>query len=119
MEVNEKAIYEGESIKIGGKEYIVPGLSLGQMEEMTDKIEKLEGIGDKLTKEMVQLISEICHAALSRNYPGLTLEEVKNILDIRNMQSVLEAVLGASGLVKSTLAGGNGANGTTLKRNGL
>lgn len=115
-DMNRHALYEGESIRIGGREYIVPGLSLGQVEQMADRIETLSKSTDQLSKEMIQTVSEICHAALSRNYPHLTLEEIKNMLDMRNMAHVLETVMGATGFVKGALAGGNGAQGATLKR---
>jgi len=114
--MNTNELYEGESIKIRGKEYIVPGLSLGQIESMADKIQSIAENGDKLSKEMMTTISEISHAALSRNYPAMTLDEVKDMMDMRNMKVVLEAVMGASGFMKMKGAGGNGAKGATLKR---
>ena len=118
MDNNSQVIYEGVKITIGGKEYIVPGLSLGQMEEMAEKVESLASADERITKEMIQTVSEVCQAALSRNYPDITLVQVKNMLDVRNMNAVIEAVLGASGLEKNIGdSGGNGAKGTPLKRN--
>lgn len=117
MDTNKaNELYEGEAIKIRGKEYIVPGLSLGQIERMADKIQSITESGDKLSKEMMATISEISHAALSRNYPDMTLIEVKDMLDMRNMKMVLEAVMGASGFVNRPGTGGTGAKGATLKR---
>jgi hypothetical protein len=46
----------------------------------------------------------------------MTLDKVKDIMDMRNMKVVLEAVMGASGFMKMKGAGGNGAKGATLKR---
>lgn len=114
--MNTNELYEGESIKIKGDEYIIPGLSLGQIEQFADRIAVVAAGGDKLNKEIIQTISEIIQAALSRNYPEITLEQVKDMLDMRNMRQVFEAVMGASGF-KQGNQGGNGAKGATLKRN--
>lgn len=115
MDTNTNELYEGENIKIKGKEYIVPGLSLGQMERFADKIAAVTTGSDNLNKEMIQTISEIIHAAMSRNYPEITVEAVKDMLDMRNMKQTFEAVMGASGFKQGT-QGGNGAK-ATLKRN--
>lgn len=112
---NTNDFYEGEAIRIRGKEYIVPGLSLGQIERYADKIESISAGSGKLSKEMVEAVIEITHAAISRNYPEIKPEDIKDMLDMRNMKTVLEAVMGASGLIKGA-AGGNGAKGAALKR---
>lgn len=111
--MNTNELYEGEKIKIRGREYIVPGLSFGQIERLADKIEQISISGNKLTKEMIQAITEITYAALSRNYPEITQDEVKEMLDTRNMQNIFEAIMGASGFNN----GGNAENAMPIDRN--
>lgn len=108
-------LYEGENIKIGGKEYVVPGLSFGQIERLSDTIEEIQkaGAGGKLDKALIRKVSEVAHAALSRNYPEISLEQVKDMLDTRNMKTVFAAIMGESGFVAAK--GGNGAAGAPLK----
>lgn len=114
-EKNEE-LYEGETIKIRGKEYVFPGLSLGQIERFADDIEEVSKNDGTFDKKMIGTCVQIIHAALSRNYPEITVEEVKDMLDLRNMKTVFYAVMGTSGFEKSDGKGGNSAKGATLKR---
>lgn len=114
---NITELYEGVNVKIKGTEYIVPGLSLGQVEQFADKLQNLVDNGDALSKEMIQTVAEVSHAALSRNYPEMSLDMVKEMLDLRNMKEVLDAVMGSSGFINVQKSnGGNCADGATLKR---
>lgn len=117
MSIN--ALYEGTAIKIKGKEYIVPGLSLGQLETLGDKMDALETNQIIGTKEAFQTIAEIIHAAMSRNYPEMTLADIKEMIDIRNMKQFIKAVKGESGLVVDEAGKviGDGAESAPLKSN--
>ena len=53
------------------------------------------------TPEQMQGVCEIVHAALSRNYDDLTIEQVEDIIDLRNAGAVIQAVMGQSGLTQS------------------
>ena len=51
--------------------------------------------------EMVTVV----HAALTRNYPDLAVEQVWDGLDLRNIRAAMDAVAGASGLEAKDAAG--------------
>lgn len=97
--MNTNELYEGEPIKIKGREYIIPGLSFGQIESMSDTIARVQtkGDSDKLDKETIHDMIEIVSAAMKRNYPELTAAEVKEMIDTRNIKQIFFAIMGASG----------------------
>ena len=77
----------------GGKR-IVPPLSLGAVEAFQEKLKGYSGgMGD------VGLVIDVSHAALTRNYPGITRTEVADLIDLSNMNAVMFAVMNVSGLV--------------------
>lgn len=94
-------IIDGVKIKMGGKEYEVPALSFGQLRRLMPKIASLSAIGADIQPEQMDAITEIVHAALSRNYPDITREAVEDMIDLRNAGAVISAVMGQSGLVPS------------------
>lgn len=100
MEKEEKKIeqYEGTPIIICGKKWIVPGLSLGQIENNKDEISKI--INNKNNDiAIIGVISKVVYLALSRNYPDITQKEVNNIVDMCNMKKFADAAMGQSGFV--------------------
>lgn len=88
---------DGAKIKMGGVEYIVPALNLKRLRALSPKIDNLQA-GRGTPDEQMDATVEIIHAALSRNYPSLSIETVEDGVDLSNVQSILMAVLGASGL---------------------
>ncbi len=52
------------------------------------------GMGDAEIGTLVELVT----AALSRNYPDLTADNVENLLDLGNAANVLSIILTGSGL---------------------
>lgn len=103
---HEQELYEGEPVKIKGRTYIVPGLSFGQLERLVEKIERLsankKGI---LTKQHINDVVEVAHAAISRNYPDLKTSDVKEFIDTRNAKRIMDVIMGLSGLEKSVSTG--------------
>lgn len=102
--------FEGEKIRLGGVEYVVPPLSLGQIRRLKSDISKLGNLqsgGDAsdplggLTDEAMDTVVIVVHTALSRNYPELTKEQVSEWIDLGNLASTLQAVMGVAGLKKS------------------
>jgi hypothetical protein len=87
---------EGESIRMGGDTYVVPALSLGQMKKLREEIETLRK-KDADENELQGAATKVIHAALSRNYPDLILEQVESLVDLRNLPQVLGAIMGQSG----------------------
>ena len=86
---------KGITINLGGADYVVPPLSLGAFEAQHDRFSALSGgitEGPQLT-----IIIDAAHAALRRNYPAMTREEVADAIGLDNMTEVLEAVMDVGG----------------------
>lgn len=86
---------KGIKVNLGGTDYIVPPLSLGALELYQDELETFTGAIDKAS---TTLTINIGTAALRRNYPDLTREQVADMIDVANMMEVFEAVMDVSGL---------------------
>lgn len=94
---------KGTEIELGGTTYVVPPLNLAQVEYFQ---ERLQGYTGGLDPESIKLAGEVVFAALSRNYPDITIEQVKEVLDLGNMHDVFSAVLNVSGFVAKADAAG-------------
>jgi hypothetical protein len=88
----------GMAVAMGGQDWIVPPLTLGQLRRLMPKVRKLTEIGASMGETQVAVLVDIVTAALQRNYPEMTPERVENLLDLGNAGSVLNAVLTGSGL---------------------
>ena len=93
---------EGVKISMGGNTYEVPALSFGQIKRLMPTIGQIstDAKGGMSDTQMVAM-GDIVHAALSRNYPDVTRDQVDDMLDLRNAPEVIKAVMGQSGLVSS------------------
>lgn len=92
---------EGKAINLGGKEYTVPPLSLGQIRKLQKDIERIGQLdAASLDDAAVDTMLKVVHAGISRNYSEMTLDELAEIIDLGNLRAVTEAVLGVSGLKK-------------------
>lgn len=84
-------MHSGKRIDLGGQEYIVPPLSLGQVRQFQQSLEELPRLtGTALLLAAVPVI----HAAMTRNYPDLPISEVERLIDMRNFREVMPAVTG-------------------------
>lgn len=83
---------------MGGKEWVAPPLTLGQLRRLMPKVRQLSEIGAQMGEAQIAVLVEIVAAALQRNYPDLTEAGVENLLDLGNAGMVLNAVLTGSGL---------------------
>ncbi len=92
--------FAGVDVEIGGRSYCVPPLSLGALERFWPFVQSLgNGSAAASPMELLAKTAELVHQALKRNYPELTEDDVKEMLDIKNFRQVLDSVLTASGLV--------------------
>ena len=99
-------MFEGVKKTIGGEDYIIPALSLRQVKELKGTIQNLK-------LDDYDGMAKIIHAAMSRNYPTITLEKVTDILDMNNILEFTEAVCNFSGLKKKMMEmAGSGPTGT-------
>ncbi len=92
---------EGAKVTMGGKDWIVPSLSFRQVKNLLPKISSIPASAAVLSPDQMEVVTEIVQAALSRNYPEVSAEDVEDMLDLRNAQSILLAVMGQSGLEAS------------------
>jgi hypothetical protein len=88
----------GIAILMGGREWTIPPLTLGQLRHLMPKIRQLSEIGLQMAEPQIDVLVEIVAAALQRNYPDISIQMVENLLDLGNAASVLHAVLTGSGL---------------------
>jgi len=91
-------MFPGVTIAMGGQDWIVPPLTLGQLRRLMPKVRQLTGIGASMGETQIGVLVEIVAAALQRNYPEATADMVDNLLDLGNASAVLNAVLTGSGL---------------------
>jgi len=89
---------DGEKINLGGEEYVVPALNLKQLKRFSPRLKDLGGLDEA---GMVSLQAEIVHAAITRNYPEIALDQVEEMLDLRNIAATFQAVMNQSGLEKA------------------
>ncbi len=94
--------YEGQLIRIGKREYTVPALSFQQLQKFEDEIAAIENdlqaaiAARKNPLSIFRRQLPIIHAAISRNYPQLKLEDLADQLDLRQSRKVYQAVMGIS-----------------------
>lgn len=88
---------DGKKVKMAGQEYVVPPLSFKQLKTLAGDIEGLAATAGNLSEQQMDMAVRVIHAALVRNYPGTTAEQVEEMVDLGNFQEVVGAVLGAAG----------------------
>jgi hypothetical protein len=91
-------MFPGVTIAMGGQDWLVPPLTLGQLRRLMPKVRQLTEIGASMGETQISVLVEIVAAALQRNYPEATADMVENLLDLGNASAVLNAVLTGSGL---------------------
>ena len=93
-------LIEGAKLVLGGREFIVPPLNFKALRALTPKLGILAGLGAVPTSEQFDVVVDLVHAALTRNYPDMGKDELEELLDLGNLSTALEAVMGASGMVR-------------------
>ena len=88
----------GVTITMGGQDWLVPPLTLGQLRRLMPKVRRLTETDASMSETQIIVLVEIVAAALQRNYPEATADMVENLLDLGNASAVLNAVLTGSGL---------------------
>lgn len=88
----------GVAVAMGGQDWIVPPLTLGQLRRLMPQVRQLTEIGASMGEAQIAVLVDIVTAALQRNYPDMSPEKVENLLDLGNASAVLNAVLTGSGL---------------------
>ena len=96
---DQKLKHRGTLFFMDGNRYIVPGLSLGQLEEfegdLTKTTEEQESLG---LKGRLNLYLPMIGAAIRRNYPEVTDEYLRGSLDVAGYFELLQIVQTGSGM---------------------
>lgn len=88
----------GVVVSMAGQDWLVPPLTLGQLRRLMPKVRELTEIGASMGESQIGVLVEIVTAALQRNYPEVSADQIENLLDLGNASAVLNAVLTGSGL---------------------
>jgi len=99
----------GVAVGMGGQDWIVPPLTLGQLRRLLPKVRQLTEIGASMGEAEIGVLIDIVTVALQRNYPDITSDKIENVLDLGNAGAVLNAVLTGSGLEPGVAAVGESA----------
>jgi hypothetical protein len=91
-------VIPGIMVAMGGQQWTVPPLTLGQLRRLMPKVQQLAEIDSQMGEKQIGILVEIVAAALQRNYPEISVEILENLLDLGNAGAVLNAVLTGSGL---------------------
>lgn len=95
--------FQGKAVKIGETEYIIPSLSVKQAKKMWPQILDLDKVGgsvEEIKQSMPKKFDDmlaIIHAALSRNYPDVTVEQLEELVSIHQVKDLMLIVSGQSG----------------------
>ena len=94
------AKHDGVKMRVGGRELIIPALTIKQVRGLRSQFDAMQSIGDNVapTDEQIGAVTEVIHSAVVRNYPDLTLDDLEELLDLSTMQAVVKAIMGQSGL---------------------
>lgn len=92
---------KGIKLTLGdGKEYVIAPLLLGALEDMQESI---SSVGDGLDPDTIRTMIDTAHSSLLRNYPDMTREDVRQLLDVANMADVFEACMDMSGMKRKAI----------------
>jgi hypothetical protein len=91
--------FEGVKIALGRQSYVVPALTIKQLRQLGPQLATMRGIqGREPTDEEIDGMFAVIHAALSRNYPDITVEQLEDVIDMNSLPVVMQAIMGQSGL---------------------
>jgi hypothetical protein len=90
----------GKWVPFGSERYLVPPLSLLAVQQLADDVESLSTMTNRPTPEQMGVVIGIVHAAMKRNYPSMTPDDLGEMIDLGNWQEVMAAVLMISGYDK-------------------
>jgi hypothetical protein len=95
---------DGEKILVGGKEKVLPPLNWKACKKFFKEI-----TGNKLNDADLgpDLMEELIHAALVRNYPEFTRENLEEDATFGEIKDALAILLRLSGFVPGETAGGS------------
>lgn len=95
-----KPKHEGKTIILDGREFVLPSLSVNQARKLWPGILDLnKGLTVDQFPSKLDVVLNVIHAALSRNYPDLTIEQLGDMVDANNSGEILYEVAAQSGFI--------------------
>lgn len=93
------ALFDGVKVRIGRQEFVVPALSVRQVKRFRAVLNTLGRFKTaEPTDDEIDGLLEMLHAALSRNYPDVTVDQLADIVDLRNLPEIIGAIVAQTGL---------------------
>ncbi len=93
-------LIDGEEIEIGGEAFIMPPCNFSGMIKYLALAEKLP---TATYLEQMDLLADMILIPLNRNYPDLTKERLKDLLDSNGANRAIGAIVRMSGLKKNPM----------------
>lgn len=97
----DKPKYDGTAVYMDGREWIVPALSVRQFREHHQTLSVSYNVADDYAAYLKERLP-IALAAMQRNYPELTEEQLLDMLDLKTFLDVWRAIQNVSGLRSAT-----------------
>src|SRR5687768_7222090 len=88
-------MFEGKPIRLGEQDYVIPPLSLKQVKALKGDIEALDT--SEFSDSALDTVIKLVHAALSRNYPSISVQQLEEWIDLGNVKQLVDIILGQSG----------------------
>lgn len=92
-----EARLKGEPVQLGGETYVLPPLGFLGLRTMLPKISQIavreDGTAVTDSAAQMDLLLEVAHAALQRNYPELSFAQFQQVLDVSDVTPLVQAVM--------------------------
>ncbi len=93
-------LIDGVEIRLGTKAYVLPPCGFDTLEKHAALIDKHFGHGaqakEKFDQEQIKLVIDLAFGALRLNYPDISRETVAQGITLKNVQSIVAAVMSLS-----------------------
>ncbi len=90
----------GRAVNMAGNMLVLAPLTLDQVQEFEQTLAKpTDGMG---LREAIEHMLPVLLASLQRNYPDMTIETLRPLVDVANMKEAGEAVMDVSGFKRTT-----------------
>jgi hypothetical protein len=100
---------DGVHVKLKGQGFICPALNFKGLRQLKGELATIQTGWDMAgdvakTDAYIAAVTKVVHAALSRNYPTITIEFVEDAVDLKNVAEVTLAVMGVTGYTQEAAA---------------
>ncbi len=96
---------EGVEMKVGRRLLVIPALNFRSLKRLAPQLGVLAAIDQgstaAITDEQYAAMLDVVHAAILRNYPNMSREQLEEDFDLGNAAKIVRAVMTGSGLTQS------------------